>query len=105
MSTFNKQIPNDVMNKLKLCSNRYYELKNKSKLIETELSQLKNYIETIMIKYNLNVVETNEFNIVRKIITQSRISKEDLPEKLVQQYSHPISFSSLYIVKSKPNKN
>jgi hypothetical protein len=94
-------IPNDILTKLKITSNRYYELKNKSKLIETELSQLKNYIETLMIKYNLNVVETTNFNIVRKIIKQSRISKEDLPEKLVQQYSHPVTFSTLYI--TKPN--
>ena len=92
-------VPIDVLNKLKTLSTRYYELKNKSKLIEAELLQLKNYLEANMLKYNLNSIETNDFNIVRKIITQTRISIEDLPEKIVQQYSYPISFSTLYITK------
>ncbi len=96
----NKTIPPETLNKLKTISNRYYELKYKSKLIDEEITQLKNYLEANMIKYNLNTIETNDFNIVRKIITQTRISKEDLPEKIVQQYSYPISFSTLYITKS-----
>ena len=97
-------VPIDVLNKLKTISTRYYELKNKSKLIDSELLQLKNYLEANMLKYNLNTIETNNFNIVRKIITQSRISKEDLPEKIVQQYSYPISFSTLYITKPTDKK-
>jgi hypothetical protein len=108
MSQINKvSVPIEVLNKLKLLSNRYYELKNKSKLIDEEILQLKNYLESNMIKYNLNNIETNDFNIVRKIITQTRISKEDLPEKIVQQYSYPISFSILYITKpiTKSNNN
>ena len=94
-----KSVSIDVLNKLKTISNRYYELKNKSKLIQEEILQLKNYLEANMIKYNLNTIETNNFNIVRKIMTQTRISKEDLPEKIIQQYSYPISFSTLYITK------
>ncbi len=96
-------IPTETLNKLKTLSNRYYELKNKSKLIDEEILQIKNYLEANMLKYNLNTIETNDFNIVRKIITQKRISKEDLPEKIVEQYSYPISFSTLYI--TKPTKS
>ena len=106
MSQINKvSVPIDVLNKLKTLSIRYYELKNNSKLIEAEISQLKNYLESNMIKYNLNSIDTNDFNIVRKIITQTRISKEDLPEKIVQQYAYPISFSTLYITKPITNSN
>ena len=90
-------IPNDILIKCKQLSQQYSDLKQKQKTIEKELDSIKNYIEYILLKYNTNHINTNSFSVIRKIITQNRISKEDLPEKLFQQYSHPITFSALYI--------
>ncbi len=90
-------IPNDILLKCKELSKHYTDLKNKQKSIEKELDTIKNYLEYILLKYNTNNINTSTFSITRNIITQKRISKDDLPEKLFLQYSHPISYSVMNI--------
>jgi hypothetical protein len=90
-------IPTDILQKCKDLSLRYTELKNKQKSLEKESEAIKNYLEYILLKYNTNSINAGTFSINRNIITQKRISKEDLPEKLFLQYCHPITYSVMNI--------
>ena len=103
MSSSNKQIPTDTLYKLKQLSERYDLVRQKIKAYQNEQYQIKEYIENILLKYNTNAIKTNTFSIKRNIITQHRISKEDLPEKIFNEYSHPIQFAVINI--SSENKS
>ncbi len=82
---------------LKSYAQKYTELKQKTKEMEDTISQIKDRIEDILIKNNINSVQTSTMCIKRNIIKQQRISKEDLPVELFDKYSHPISFSTLHV--------
>jgi hypothetical protein len=92
-------IPNDILIKCKVLSDRYHELKEKEKNIKKESDSIKEYLEYILLKYNTNSINTSTFSIDRKIVSQKRISKDDLPEKLFLQYARPISYSIMNIKK------
>lgn len=90
-------INSNTLKHCKLLCQQYSELKEKQNSIEKQLQNIKNQIEDICLNNNTNTIHTNVFSIDRKIIKQFRISKDDLPENIFEQYCRPISFSTIKI--------
>ncbi len=72
----------------------YYTLKESQKDINEELSSLKDKILDYLDDHDVDVIKTNRYTAERKMITSTRINKEDMPQDLKDIISNKYSKST-----------
>jgi hypothetical protein len=76
---------------------KWHDAKNEISELEKKCEKFKKYAEKIMNDKGDNEIFGDDYQLKRRNITKSTISKDDMPSELWDKYSRRITYKSYYL--------